>query len=253
MRNNRLKVIGIALVAVVALSAFAASFASAADAPRWRVAGGFLKSGQTEAVTGTTAEASWLNIPKLNLRLSSPKEKCHLEESKIIGSGENSPGEVTGFLKCEEFAVDGVSPTVCKVHSEGQPVGTVTTKALKGHLVWLAATGEQAGITLEPESTEWVKLIIEGTECSAAGEFPVKNGIIGKIDPVATEVTTGTLTFPPAASTTCNEPILTDWSNATPRVSTAHTQLSVGAQPATFCTTFSIHLTSDKNWGVFAG
>jgi hypothetical protein len=252
MRFTRLKTIGVALVAVAALSAIAASFSSAADAPRWKVGGAFLASGKTEALTGATTEVAWLNSPKLNLQLTNPAGKCTLVESKIIGSGENVAGTATGKLLCTEVKVHNAA--ACSVHSPGKPNGTVETNLLLGHLVWLAATGDKAGITFipDPPATLFVTIIIEG--CGAAGEYPIAKGIIGAIDPEAAEVTTGTLTFPSnPSSTTCNSPILTDWDNSTPRNSTAHTQLTLLAQPAAFCTAFSIHLTSDKNWGVFTG
>jgi len=103
-KMKRFRLIGVALLAVFALSAVVATVAQAEEAPFWTVGGSRLKAGQTRNITAKAFSA--------NLKLSTPEagitvtcNKVKLNVGVILGSEKEEPGkndEVAEFSECTQ-------------------------------------------------------------------------------------------------------------------------------------------------------
>src|SRR5580692_10774804 len=102
-KMKRFRLIGVALLAVFALSAVVATVAQAEEAPFWTVGGSRLKGGQTHDISAKAFSA--------NLKLSTPEDgvtvtcsKVKLNVGVILGSEPGEPGkndEVAEFTECK--------------------------------------------------------------------------------------------------------------------------------------------------------
>ncbi len=100
---KRFRLIGVALLAVFALSAVVATVAQAEEAPFWTVGGSRLKAGQTHNITAKAFSA--------NLKLSTPEagievtcNKVKLNQGVLLGSEPGEPGkndEIAEFTECK--------------------------------------------------------------------------------------------------------------------------------------------------------
>ncbi|MBS1845088.1 MAG: hypothetical protein JST53_11780 [Actinobacteria bacterium] len=238
---------------MLAFSAIAAGSAFANSAPRWKVNEAFLGNGVEESIEAVSSTETLLRVPKVvGLNLKNASGNCTLT-GKIVGSAAENPGTGKGGV----YTCSGVSveeAPVCTVNG----TGTITTKALKGTLVWLASTGQKAGFKFTPETgTEFAKFEITGAECSVAGTYTVSGEVIAELLPEATNVIEGEVKLPalPKASCTTANRITTWFNNATTRVSqTLASPLVVGANPAAICGTAKGFIPGKtKKIGVFAG
>jgi hypothetical protein len=246
-----------AVAAVFAFSAIAASSALAAgDAPRFTISGVTPTSGAT-AFTGTSTGGAGgtgqLEVPGL-FNLTNPGNEC-TTSGNVVGSAANTSGTATNVvLKCHNVDIEGLPNCVVEDETDNIP-GTVTTENLKGTGVWLAATGDRAGITFVPTTAggPFAKLLV--TTKAGAPEpcvfvgltVKVEGSIVGEAETVGVDAVTQALNFP-------NPPITETWTNATPRVKVATADgLKVGGKAATFTNTFHITLTGSPSWGVETG
>jgi hypothetical protein len=256
-RANRLAK---ALAGVCALWIFVTpASAQANKAPRWKTnVGGvetFLPSTETRNITAVSTSAVTLAAPGIPLTLENPAGKCSAT-GKIRGSGAGEPGlneEVK--LKCEEVKVLQ-APENCIARSPGVAAGTPTveTNLLSSKLVWLASAGTETGDLFKPATgTEFVRIILENKgakTCPIANAkgLPVTGEVIGKVSPVESFVTEGTLEFPSPAYTKY-------WNNLESRTEVAIAPLQLNAQPATFTGTFKVNflLAAGETGGIFPG
>ncbi len=156
---SRFRIIGITLLAVLALSAAAASATQAA--PFWTVRGTRLAAGQTHNITGKVFSASFtLSVPEAGITLFCASEKG--EKGVLIGSNKGQPGTGSGTLVLSECTVAG-NGKECKVE---EPVETVP---LISELVESAVKGK-AGNQLLAEfkpatGAKFATVRFEGSRC----------------------------------------------------------------------------------------
>jgi hypothetical protein len=160
---KRLGLFGLVLMAVLGLSAFMASTASAENAPYWSINGTRLGLHETHNITAKSFEGK-----SFVLSASGSTTTCTavaLKEGVLLGSAEGEPGlnnEVLVFTGCT--AKDGAN--TCTVTSKGGTVGTIQTVSLKSELVE-DETGKKLLLLLQPASgTEFVTLVFTGSGCT---------------------------------------------------------------------------------------
>jgi hypothetical protein len=245
------KILGPVLVAVLAVSAFAATSAQA-SAPHWTVGGKTIIATESQAFTAKSTGTIGLEVAGLSLRSTTSKD-CTASGS-IVGSGGGAPGTSRNVtIKCTnvEVLVGGNPSSGCTVHSPGQANGTVITNELRSTLVWLEETGtEKVGNTFTPESgTTFVTLEVTGNECPEFlfERYDITGNVIATVDPVKKDVEEGTLTLP-------ETPHKTYWTNQTPtRVKDVDSGLLWKGGAAVFWGTFDFGLVSKELFGVEPG
>jgi hypothetical protein len=146
-KMKRFRVIGVALLAVFALSAVVASAAQAEEAPFWSIAGTRLAAGKTHFITakvykeGETGHELELATPSAGVSIKCTGLNFPFETGVILGSAAESPGtnnEVAHFTGC---TVTG-NGTKCNVENK-----EITTNPIKSELVENVESGK-AGKTL---------------------------------------------------------------------------------------------------------
>ncbi len=99
---KRFRLIGVALLAVFALSAVIATVAQAEEAPFWTVGGSRLKAGQTRNITAKAFSGTLtLNTPEAGITVTCKKTKLNV--GVILGSEPGESGkndEVVEFTEC---------------------------------------------------------------------------------------------------------------------------------------------------------
>jgi hypothetical protein len=233
-------IFGLALVAVLALSALVASAASATEAPRWKVNGAYPVPGVAKPFTATST--SEVVLSGAGAKFRSPAGKCSTT-GEIENGGVTEPGkEKNVVLTCKNVTIAETSG--CIIHSPGAEAGTVTTNTLKGTLVWLKGSGSAAGELLEAASgTTLATIEVSGSGCAAANTYPVTNAVIDEFLPVEKESATSELVFP-------GTPILKYWTNDASRAERTITRLKVLGANATLSGKFSFSLNSKESVGV---
>jgi hypothetical protein len=176
--KSRCKMIGLALVVLVAVTATSASTALAA-APEFKPA-------HPTKPKFTAKSGAFI------LRVSNKKITCSASTSSGEISGPTTAGKVVdAFTGCS-----GQTGTEaeCKVHSTGEPNGTIRTNELTG-VLGITTTGSKVGLKLKPASgTEVMFLEPEaGKSCIFATE--VTKSIIGELGPIGKAQTTSELAY----------------------------------------------------------
>jgi hypothetical protein len=178
--SKRNKVIGVALVALFAFSAIAAS-AQAAD--QWFVNGTTLPTTQTRAVKGKSG-VSRLTTPGLGLSIVCNKDV--ITNAKITNVSTSGVVEAhiqaqVHFTECVVKTHPGLAATTCVVHSAGAEGGTITTNLLTGK--FNTSTGaHHAHVLLAPSSgTAFVEIEIEGCAFETGEPLPVTGNVEGSI------------------------------------------------------------------------
>jgi hypothetical protein len=179
---SRIRIIGLALVAVFAMTAVAASPAFAADSEQlFKQAGTKQKFKSTSGVGKLTANGQVVECKK-------DKGSGELN-AKQTASVKNV---VVTFEECKSEK-EGVT---CEVKSKGAgKTNEVATVKLKGELGEVAAAEatSEVGLLLEPESgTAFV--ILEGT-CLQVSPTEVTGSVAGEVTPVGKNQLTGKLEF----------------------------------------------------------
>jgi hypothetical protein len=188
---KRIRIMGLCLVAAFALSALAASFATAEPV--------FV----TKAVVGGTAAS---NIPQKGT-LGAAFLEGSVSKSKITCTGGTSTGEITGpktvgknvatFTGCESGGLkceSGVTEGIIITKSLAGNVNGITA-SLPGVRLFSEATGRK-GILAEFECGGVVKVVVKG---SVIGSFSGAAGTTATAAETGKLVPTGSLTFAEAA------------------------------------------------------
>lgn len=189
---RRMKLVGLALAAVLALSAFVASAALAQ--PKFELAGGGSAVGTTFTVAGEAGEM-------ITGAASEPKVNCSASTSGgTINAASTVSGVTVTFTGC---AATGKGHS-CTVNSAGETVGggTIKTNELEGELV-TTSIGEKVGEVLKPVAAAnkiYVEIEMQeiggGGKCAATMSGPVKGSIVGEVLPVEkTASTAGELIY----------------------------------------------------------
>jgi|SRR5271154_257902 len=193
---KHLRLIGVALVAVLAMSAVVVASASAAEPEfgRCKKEAGKFKDAKCDEETGT--EFNWVPLKageKVKYDSSSGAgtlETHNLE--KITCTSDTNEGELTGpksgtvvvtFLGCES------SGFKCK--SSGQAAGTIVTNTLETELGYINAAKHEVGLSLKPKGELFVEF-----EC-VGGIIKVKTrgSVIGRMTPILEMSETSLLVF----------------------------------------------------------
>jgi len=165
------------LMAVFAMSAVAASVASAA-APEF-------KPSTKQAFTGASETFSMYNDVGEGFTCSKVTSTGEITGATTVGS------LVLTFTGCEGMKGGG---TTCKVKSVGANAGEIITKPLKGELGEVATSEATSGVGLliEPASGEALTTIAKG-ECYNEGS--IEGRIAAEVTPIKTLAKTGKLVF----------------------------------------------------------
>ncbi len=183
---KRIRVVGLTLVAVFALSAIGVSAASAIIS-RAEFAG---KTGSPQK-NGFTGKGRAGLIPTLTAGTNTVT--CTSETSKGQDGGNGSMG-VTQVVVTFEGCEGKNGTKTCKVNSTSQPAGKIVTNELSGTLGQVAtkeATSEVA-LDLAGPSKEFVTL--EGT-CLTLSPTKVTGELAGEVTPINKKALTGELIF----------------------------------------------------------
>jgi len=187
-KRRSLKILGLAVVVVLAFSAVAASAASAAH--QWTIESSKLLASESVEVDCKSSTGFVLTsvIGEINLELKATGVDC--VESKL-----NGPETDSGKLTFTGVTV--VKPKNCTV-----PGGDLTTNALKTTL--LEDPSSTHGFDLfEPASgTEFVNVTLAGGTCTVAGSYPIKGSIAGEGEVWGTQLVEQPLKFSPTIDTT---------------------------------------------------
>ncbi len=148
----------LALTAMLAFGAVAASAAQAAEGPFWSVEGTRLASGSTEGLAGSAVTNQVLSAGGKVVTCEGIEPEAG---SKIIGEASGEAGKAEGKLRYSKCTVEG-NGTGCKVVKE-----EVVTNALKGELVEDAATKKKLLADFLPASgNTFAELKFEGSGCT---------------------------------------------------------------------------------------
>lgn len=175
------KVFSLALVAVLALSAFAASLAQAAS-PEWYVNGSKLVGTETETSSGGPFT---LAVPARGLNIECKKETN------------------TGSITAPRSDKATISFTECIL--VGAPTCTVSVASTKA-ATELVLVGGNVYDNFKPETgTTFTTITIAGSGCAAAGIYPVTGETCGKASALGVELVSQPLVFSAANSTACGK------------------------------------------------
>jgi hypothetical protein len=179
---RKVKIIGVTLVAVFALSALGAASASAVT-PSWFKGGTIIAQGTTDTFTGSAGAG----VLEAKGGLGTVKCKSDTSAGQITG-----PWTETKIVVIYKECAKGAKPCT----SAGQAAGTIKTNEVSGtniYLDTLAKGHTKAGIALKPTTgTVFVAFTCEGeVKNEVSGE------VIGEALPLnaGTDKTEGTLTF----------------------------------------------------------
>jgi hypothetical protein len=166
---RRLKVVLLALGAVMAVSAVASATASAAKPE-------FVFTGTEKGFTGKQVGSGTLETKG---------------GTKVSCTAGTSTGEIEGASGSNKVTKTVVTFTACtssgfECHSPGASSGEIKTKELKGQLGYISSTEKTVGLDLEPKEGEF---FVEFT-CFGFLSSKVKGQVIGKLTPVNKEVKT---------------------------------------------------------------
>ncbi len=125
LRNSTL---GLTLVAVLALSAVAATTASATEGPFFQETGKRLPAGESRELSATSKKASRFNTPAAGVAITCTALKVE-GNGRVYGSAGANAGTLKGIIKYEACEMTG-NGEGCEV-SSGK---TITTRTVKGTL-----------------------------------------------------------------------------------------------------------------------
>ncbi len=204
----RIKTLGLALIAIFAMSSVAAATASA-SAPNWLVNGTALSSGTSVNILGSNLIPSNLGVQEFkggNVWIKCPM--VNINSGSITGGSATVAGtdeaEIS-FTGCETGSIvegkEEPADTSCVVKTATAKENNEIVLSVKTELVFngtkaQAEKGEgPIGDLYTPKSgTEFVKIKFEGSPCPATGELIVTGNIVASQTESPAEV--GQLTFP---------------------------------------------------------
>jgi hypothetical protein len=186
---KRINIIGLCLVAVVAMSAIAVASASAA-LPEFK---------------STNAKVTFTSTSLLPLEPVLASNITGIGQKNIVCKMSTDKGEITSVKEVKKVLVtyteckeEGAPTKACT--TKGQAKGVVVTKDVKGKIGYVVGTGKGAvGTELEPETGT---VFAEFTCAGEAEEVTVEGCTIGEATPLNKSQTTGLLKFEENAAKT---------------------------------------------------
>ena len=173
---SRLRIIGLAVVAVFALSAIVASAASAAPE--------FLHEGKEVVKKGFTDKSAEGKLSAAGIEVT-----CIADTSEGEIKGTKQVGKVfVSFTGCT--AKNGTE--TCPVHSTGAPAGTINTNELEGELGEVAEVESKTKVGLDLKAVAGNFVTLEGTCVPTTN---VTGSVIGEVTPVNKLQKTGKLVY----------------------------------------------------------
>jgi hypothetical protein len=176
---KRFRTIGLALLAVFALSAIAASAAQAVTAPFFTIGGTRLVAGKTHNFDSRALPGGagfTLSIPSFAITITCTS--LQVKEGVLLGSNAGLPGkddEIAVFRNCKQTG-NGTEPG-CKVTEP------IETKPLISELVELDSTKEPLGKEFKSKTgTEFVEVQFEGgAECTFGTQWSVEGEVAAQV------------------------------------------------------------------------
>ncbi len=162
---KRFRLIGVSLLAVLALGAMVASSAEAiSPAPSFTIGGARLAAGKTHAITSHAVHNFVLNTPEQGVKIEC--SKLTVTNAAIEGSAEGSPGkdhEITKFTNCS--LVEGNGAPECKLTGEEILTNPLTSEQVEN--VVSGGGGKQLLEEFFPSSgANFVTLHFTGAKCT---------------------------------------------------------------------------------------
>jgi hypothetical protein len=174
LKMTRFRLIGVALLAVLALGAMVAATAQAEPAPYFTVNGTRLVAGKTHNVTGRAIASFILHTPEQGVTIEC--SNLGVEKGVLLGSNEGEPGkdnEITTFSGCT-VAGNGSPCSVVEPIKTNQLVSELVENVVSG------AGGKQLLEEYLPASgAEFVKIKFTGTGCTVS-ETAVSGQVVGE-------------------------------------------------------------------------
>jgi hypothetical protein len=171
---KRIRIIGLAIVAALAISALASASAFAA-LPEWFKGGKVIAA--AVKVTGTGGAGTLETIGGKKVTCTSDSSEGEITPPK------NAANVVVTYKGCESAGV--------KCNTAGKAAGEVVTNKVGGELVYVDAGKTKVGLLLKPATgTEFAKF-----ECTAFVKVTVTGEVIGQAKPLNIEQNTGELVF----------------------------------------------------------
>jgi opacity protein-like surface antigen len=211
-KMKQIKLIGLALLAVFALSVVAASVAQAEEAPFWSIEGTRLAAGKTHFITtkiykeGEEGQTLKLETPAAGVVVTCTGLNFPFETGVILGSEAETPGtnnEVAHFTGCTvtgngtKCGVEGKEVTTNPIKSE-LVENVESSKAGKTLLVEFSPFTGSTFVTLKFKAETGGKCTFTTTpvEGSAAAEVLNENGEAVKLPNELKEFNSGLTRFP---------------------------------------------------------
>jgi len=174
---KQIRTLGMALVAVLALSAVVASAAFAA-APEF-----VPSTKQSFKTSGKTATLRAASFP----------------ETVITCTASTGAGEITGAKKVGSVSVtftgcNATSGGGCEVHSKGGGKEEISTSTLEGELGKVAKAEATSEVGLELKAGSGSFVTVEGS-CIPFGKSEITGTVTGEVNPIKESGTSGTLTY----------------------------------------------------------
>ena len=175
---KRFRTIGLALLAVFALSAVVASAAQAVTAPYFTIGGTRLVAGKTHNFDARAFGTAGFTLSTPAAGLSITCTSVQIKEGVLLGSNAGLPGkddEIAVFRSCKQTG-NGTEPG-CKVKE------TIETNPLTSELVEIDATKQTLGEEFKPKTgTVFVPLKFEGgAACTVAEEANVEGEVAAQL------------------------------------------------------------------------
>ena len=172
---KRIRIIGLALVAVFAISTGATSVASAAT-PEFTVL--------ANSFTSVSGTSYLFGAGKVKIRCAKDKNKGEVTGAKAVSKL---------VVTYEECVATNAAGTECPAKSTGAAAGTIVTNELVGTLGKVAvaeAPSSETGLALKPAGTGTVFVTIEGTCLPTTA---VEGSVVCEVEPFEVKDTTGEL------------------------------------------------------------
>jgi hypothetical protein len=185
---RRMKLVGLMITAVMALSAFvvAPAMAAGTNNPVWNVAGSRLALGSSAKLTAVQNGNQVLKAPGVEIVCTALSAS-----GELLGSGAEGPGTNTETLTYKSCTVTGHSSCVAK--SPGASNGEIKTNLLNSKLAWAEKesaekelANENGTVTVFTPASGTTFVEIELTPLGSCGFTPTDTTVKGSV--VATNV-----------------------------------------------------------------
>jgi hypothetical protein len=182
---RHVKLVGLCLAAVFALSGLAAAQASAATEFEWHVSGSPLAAGSEEALASSAKTNQVLHATVLGVAVEITCTKVATPGAKIIGGFPGTSSETVEYTGCTVQ-----KPSGCKIKEEKIVTKPLTDEIVEGN------SGEPMILFRPTEGTVFAEPKLSGFFCLSV---KVEGSILAEPIPDRTEATSGVLKFEPAS------------------------------------------------------